>query len=514
MALMSAEEFFYGKKVLARNVLLNLLGLSLPLIIGFFSMPLILAGLGKERFGLLSLTWMILGYVSVFDLGLGRATTRYIAFALSQGEKDQIPSIFWTTVIAQFLLGLIGSLLIFSLTPIIVDEALKIPLWLSAEARTAFFLLSLVVPLVLVFGSLSGLLEVWQRFDLINAVKIPLSSINFILAALSYFWPLSIVDIVLAVFFCRLLGAGLLFFFGCRQVPELTKKIIFKKRLFPRLLSYGGWITVSNIVGPFLVYFERFLIGAWLSLEAVSYYTAPYEVITRFWILPTSLVLTLFPVFSTWQQERQEKIVELFFQATKFLFLLLAPVILLLCLLARVIFRIWLGPDFMAESSLVFQILAWGVLVNSLAQIPLALLQGMERPDLPAKFHLGEVPFYVAVAWLLVHHWGIEGAALAWTLRVTLDALLLFGAVSRKIPSFFALFKQSQGIAMGLCFLLITMIDYIFKAVIKADNLSLIHLIFWIGSIIIFFYFSWKHWLLRSEKEFLAQFFQQFKLKL
>jgi O-antigen/teichoic acid export membrane protein len=232
MALMSAEEFFYGKKVLARNVLLNLLGLSLPLIIGFFSMPLILAGLGKERFGLLSLTWMILGYVSVFDLGLGRATTRYIAFALSQGEKDQIPSIFWTTVIAQFLLGLIGSLLIFSLTPIIVDKALKIPLWLSAEARTAFFLLSLVVPPVLVFGSLSGLLEVWQRFDLINAVKIPLSSINFILAALSYFWPLSIVDIVLAVFFCRLLGAGLLFFFGCRQVPELTKKNHFQKKAF------------------------------------------------------------------------------------------------------------------------------------------------------------------------------------------------------------------------------------------------------------------------------------------
>jgi len=168
----------------------------------------------------------------------------------------------------------------------------------------------------------------------------------------------------------------------------------------------------------------------------------------------------------------------------------------------------------MAESSLVFQILAWGVLINSLAQIPLALLQGMERPDLPAKFHLGEVPFYVAAAWLLVHLWGIKGAALAWTLRVALDALLLFGAVSRKIPSFFALFKQSQGLAMGLGFLLITMIDYVFKNLVKTDDLSLIHLIFWIGSIIIFFYFSWKYWLLRPEKEFLAQFFQRFKLKL
>jgi O-antigen/teichoic acid export membrane protein len=54
------------------------------------------------------------------------------------------------------------------------------------------------------------------------------------------------------------------------------------------------------------------------------------------------------------------------------------------------------------------QVLALGVLINSLAQTPFALLQGVGRPDLPAKFHLIELPVYVGIAWILVSQFGIH----------------------------------------------------------------------------------------------------------
>jgi O-antigen/teichoic acid export membrane protein len=64
---------------------------------------------------------------------------------------------------------------------------------------------------------------------------------------------------------------------------------------------------------------------------------------------------------------------------------------------------------------------------NCFAFVPLALLQGIGRPDLPAKFYLLELPLYVGAAWFLIPKLGIAGAALAWALRVALDAVLLFG---------------------------------------------------------------------------------------
>jgi len=76
-------------QTLARNTLINFIGQVLPLLAGLVALPLIIHGLGTDRFGILSLAWVILGYFSVFDLGLGRATTKYVAEALGIGNEDQ-----------------------------------------------------------------------------------------------------------------------------------------------------------------------------------------------------------------------------------------------------------------------------------------------------------------------------------------------------------------------------------------------------------------------------------------
>jgi O-antigen/teichoic acid export membrane protein len=108
---------------------------------------------------------------------------------------------------------------------------------------------------------------------------------------------------------------------------------------------------------------------------------------------------------------------------------MLGPPLLLVIAFARQILGFWLGADYAAQGTLVLQILAAGVLINSLAQILFSLLQGLGRPDLVAKFHVIELPLYGVLLWFLLKHMGIAGAALAWTLRVTADALLLFIAV-------------------------------------------------------------------------------------
>ena len=76
------------------------------------------------------------------------------------------------------------------------------------------------------------------------------------------------------------------------------------------------------------------------------------------------------------------------------------------------------------------QLLAPGLLANALAQVPFTLLQGMGRADVPARFHLVELPLHAVVTWVLVARWGVAGAAAAWTLRAAADAALLFVAAA------------------------------------------------------------------------------------
>lgn len=89
--------------LLAHNALLNFIGQAVPLLVGMVTIPFIVRGLGTDCFGLLSLAWVILGYFAIFDLGLGRATTKFAAEALGKGDEEQIPRLIWTTVMLSCL---------------------------------------------------------------------------------------------------------------------------------------------------------------------------------------------------------------------------------------------------------------------------------------------------------------------------------------------------------------------------------------------------------------------------
>ena len=93
--------------------------------------------------------------------------------------------------------------------------------------------------------------------------------------------------------------------------------------------------------------------------------------------------------------------------------------------------NLWLGSDFANNSYLVLQLLAVGVFINSLANVPFGLVQSAGRPDLTAKLHMIELPFYLLVLWWLLNAYGIVGVAIAWVLRVAVDAIILFIMANR-----------------------------------------------------------------------------------
>ncbi len=83
------------------------------------------------------------------------------------------------------------------------------------------------------------------------------------------------------------------------------------------------------------------------------------------------------------------------------------------------------GQEFAKNSASVLQWLAVGVFINSLAQVFTTLVQGSGRPDLSAKLHVLELPTYLVGLWLAIHYYGILGAAIAWTVRVSVDGAML-----------------------------------------------------------------------------------------
>jgi O-antigen/teichoic acid export membrane protein len=413
-------------RVLARNTVWNLVGNGAPMFVALFCIPVLIRGLGKERFGVLALAWSLIGYAGLFDFGLGRALTQLVARKLGNGEESDIPNLVWTSLVLMLLLGLLGTLLLILFSPWLVRHVLNIPVALQPETLDSFYLLALSVPVVITSVGLRGLLEAHQRFDFVNALRIPMGVFSFAGPLLVLPFSKSLTAVVMVLVGGRV-AAWIAHLLLCiRVIPALLDRVTFERATVVALLRFGGWMTVTNIVGPFMVTFDRFLIGSLISITAVAYYVTPYELITKIWVIPGALISVMFPAFSTSFAQDARRTSILFDRTLKLTFLTLFPLILLIVVFARKGLDMWLGADFATHSTHILQWLAAGVFINSLALVPFTFLQGAGRPDITAKVHLLELPVYMLLLWWLVRRWGIEGAAMVWTGRVVVDAVILF----------------------------------------------------------------------------------------
>src|SRR5262245_27832918 len=95
-----------------RNTILNLAGQALPLVVGFVALPTIVDGLGTDRFGLLGLGWVVLGYFSFLDLGMARASARFAAEAIGRGARHEVADIVSSAIVVQLVVGLAGAVVL------------------------------------------------------------------------------------------------------------------------------------------------------------------------------------------------------------------------------------------------------------------------------------------------------------------------------------------------------------------------------------------------------------------
>ncbi|MEJ2502279.1 MAG: flippase, partial [Gemmatimonadota bacterium] len=308
---------------------------------------------------------------------------------------------------------------------------------LEREAALCFMILAAATPAVVITNGFRGLLEADQRFGFINAIRIPVSTANFAVPLVGVWLDWSLPGIVGWMVVTRL-AALVAYASAClRAWPSLRGPLRVERERFGSLTRFGGWVTVSALVSALLVYADRFVAGALVSVEAVGYYTVPHEMVTRLEVLPASLVLTLFPALSGLSSRgggtaaASEERARLVLRSIEYVLAFVGPLLVVLAAGGDDILSVWLGASFAERAATPLRILALGMLANAVAFVPAAALQAAGRPDIPAKFHLLELPLHLGVVWVLTARWGLVGAATAWSIRTALDAALLLGASSR-----------------------------------------------------------------------------------
>ncbi len=419
---------------------MNLIGQIMPLLVAVFAIRILIQELKVDKFGILTLAWAVIGYFSLFDFGLGRALTQLVAEKLGLNEIESLPSLIVTSLVLMTSLGMIGSLIVIIISPFLVYSILNIPADLQTETLWSFYLLGASIPIVVLTAGIRGILEAQQKFAIINIIRISMGMTTFLAPLAILPFSHNLVPIILLLIIGRILGL-IWHLIICLRATSYLPANLLRKEYFDihqvrPLLKFGGWMTVSNIIGPLMVYLDRFLIGSFISVAAVSYYVTPYEMVTKMWLIPASINNVLFPSFAIHFIHDRNRASILFGQGVKYVYLATFPVSLLIMTMAFNGLELWLGKDYADQSTMVAQWITLGVFINCLAQVAFGFVQGAGRPDITAKIHLLELPIYIALLFVGLKYVGIQGAAIAWVIRVTIDGGLLFYLACRWLPKY------------------------------------------------------------------------------
>lgn len=430
----------------------NLLGAVLPMGLSLVTIPIYIGVIGEARYGVLAIAWLLLGYFGLFDLGLGRATAQRIA-SLGDASSESLAPIFWTALAMNVSLGVIGGLVIWPVAIYFFGHVFSVDAALRPELVAAIPWLVLAVPLATLSGVLTGALEGRAKFLELNLISVSSSVlIQLLPLAVAWFHGPDLAWLLPAVILARVVTLTLLFF-RCRVHVFQGCAPKVSRTLAKGLLQFGGWVTVTSLVGPMMVILDRFVIGATLGAKAVTYYTVPFQLAERSTVLPGALASALFPRLAAAGTDEAGRLAAM---AIRSLAVVMTPVMLVGLLLVEPFLQWWLNPEFGAQAGFTAQILLLGFWINAFARVPYAQLQAAGLPGVVARCHLGELVPYLLLLYVGLYYWGLPGAAVAFGLRALADCALLLwfagnlavGFRALRVPALLLL--AGLGVAAGL----------------------------------------------------------------
>ena len=417
----------------------SLAGNVLPMLAALAAVPFLMRHLGQERLGVLSLVWVIVGYFSFLDMGLGRAVTVAVASFRTSGvsaRADELHIVGTASVLLVSVGSAIALLLGLGLAGWGVPVRLSSPEFLE-EVKQALLWMLPSLPLLLLSSALRGHLEGVGAFRSLNLLRIPTGVMLVAGPCLTALYSPDLVWACVSILAVRLVHVLVLSWLVAQEMrlrfSHFARALVRASSAtwLRQLLSFGGWVTVSNIVGPVIVYVDRFIIGALLAASSVVIYAVPFDVVSRLPLLVASLCSVLLPELARLSRSAStgqgtlHSVRSLVRRSSMFSAWVVAAVVVRGWVATPWALRWWLGSAFEEQATQLTRILLLAFGVNALAQIPFTALQAAGRVRAVALLHVAELLPYGAVLVFAISWLGIAGAAWACLLRSAMDYAVL-----------------------------------------------------------------------------------------
>lgn len=404
-----------------KNVLWTWVGGALTIFVGLVLSPYVIRKLGPEGYGLWALLYSLVGYYGLLDLGVRSSIVRYTAYFHASGDMRDVNELI-NTVIAYYTAG--ASILVpvsFVLSRY-ADRIFNV----SPAFSQDFSRLVIVVGLSAMIGInvFAAALQGLGRFELCTRISVVTIGIRSIGAFLLLYFGFGLFALGVNVLAAQILSYGVGYVAFRRALPEFRLSFrLARFRMLRRIWDYSAHTFVANIAVQLLNQSPAVLIGLLRPAALIGYFSFPSKLI-QYSADFIQRVGDVSHSAGTALAARGDAapLRRLAIYANRYCLILFAPLGLFFIVYGRELLRVWISPDFAANSAaaLLPLVLAGGLAMAAQFNSS-ALLYSLGEHRRYSRALLVEAAFSISCMAVAIPPFGVAGAA--WGFSIPMIAI-------------------------------------------------------------------------------------------
>ncbi len=400
-------------KRVAVNAAANYIRFFLNIVISFLLIPYIIEQLGQEMYGLWTLSFSVIGFLTLLDFGFGLGVVKWSGEARVTGSYDHRNRLL-STVFSIYLAIAAAGMLILLLFSLFYGRAFAIPGDLQRTAVLVLIILggqsiAVQIPMSMFKGVLFG----EQRIALVNAVQILRIVLYGASAWLLLGRGMGIIGLAmlnLAATFAESVCYLVLAFMRTQEL-RISLKLVRRIHL-KEAVSFSFYSFITTVAALVLFNTDSLIIQLTMNLTMVGIYGVALKICQYMLMLTKQLVNVLTPLISELKEKREE-------QAIRYLLLDLSRYITAtgvmitgsIYVFYADLLRFWVGEEFLA-AGVPLLILCTAIMLSIPELTASNVLTMTGHHKFTAKVSVSSIIVNITVSLLLVGPLGLTGIAL------------------------------------------------------------------------------------------------------
>lgn len=423
------------RKKLVKNSLMNLLGAILPAIVGLLTIPYIVRSMGDATYGILTLVTAIIGYFAILDLNISSGAIKYIAEYNALSKVSELNQVITFGGMVYFAIGLIGFVGIYFFSDSLAQTVFSVPPDLVLLAISTIKLAAFGF----IFGQLQSYLisipQALQRYTVAAKMEASFGMAIPLLTVIILWMGYGLYEVVLLRVLMSVANVVLLVLVIRNLMPDLHMQMP-SRHIMLKLGSFSMFAYLSKIASIIYTNADKLIIGALIGMASLTYYIIPFTLINRILSMSFRLSSVIYPAASEMNSKNElDKLKEIYFSATKYVAYINLYFLLIVTIFAHEILYYWMGPRYADNGTVVMVLIALGLMLDSVTNIPSLLNDGFGHPKVTGSFAICRGLVGLLATFIFTKHFGIVGAAWGHLLAsALLTSAFLVYAHKRTIP--------------------------------------------------------------------------------